>query len=50
VLDTAGGSLNGMARQVFATDGWISAKVPLSVASVGVLAILGIVLAIALFS
>jgi multicomponent Na+:H+ antiporter subunit D len=50
VLDTAGGSLNGMARQVFATDGWVSAKVPLSVASVGVLAILGVVLAIALFS
>lgn len=49
-LDTAGSVLNGMARQVFATDGWVSAKVPLSVASVSALAILGLVLAIALFS
>lgn len=49
-LDTAASALNGMARQVFAADGWVSAKVPLSVAAVSTLAILGLVLAVALFS
>jgi multicomponent Na+:H+ antiporter subunit D len=49
-LDTAGGALGGLVRQVFATDGWVSLKVPPSVAAVGALAILGLVLAIALFS
>jgi multicomponent Na+:H+ antiporter subunit D len=49
-LDTAGGALSGLARQVFGADGWVSLKVPPSVAAVGALAILGLVLAIALFS
>jgi hypothetical protein len=49
-LDTAGSALNGLARQVFAADGWVSLKVPPSVAAVASLAILGLVLAIALFS
>ena len=49
-LDTAGSAVNGLARQVFAVDGWVSLKVPPSVSAVASLAILGLVLAIALFS
>ena len=49
-LDTAGSAVNGLARQVFAADGWVSLKVPPSVSAVASLAILGLVLAIALFS
>lgn len=46
----AGAAVGGFARQVFAADGWVSAKVPLSVTAVCSLAILGLVLAISLFA
>ncbi len=48
--DAAGGLMNRLARQVFAPDGWVSVKVPLSVTAVASLAILGLVLAISLFA
>ncbi len=48
--DAAGGWFTGLARQVFANDGWVSAKVPLSVTAVASLAILGLVLAVSLFA
>ena len=43
------GMVGGLARQVFAPNGWASAKVPFSVTAVCSLAILGLLLAIALF-
>ena len=43
------GMVGGLARQVFASNGWASTKVPFSVTAVCSLAILGVVLAIALF-
>ena len=43
------GMVGGLTRQVFAPNGWASAKVPFSVTAVCSLAILGVVLAIALF-
>jgi len=49
-VGTAGNWVSGLARQVFAPEGWISAKVPLSVTAVASLAILGLVLAISLFA
>lgn len=49
-VDAAGGWVTGLARQVFAADGWVSSKVPLSVTAVCSLAILGLVLAIALLA
>ena len=45
-----GGRLGGLGRQVFAPDGWVAAKLPSSGTTVLTLAILGVVLAIALFS
>lgn len=49
-VDMAGNWASGLARQVFAPEGWVSAKVPLSVTAVASLAILGLVLAISLFA
>ena len=46
----AGGGLRGAARQVFAPDGWAAAKVPSSATAVLSLVILGLALAVALFS
>jgi multicomponent Na+:H+ antiporter subunit D len=43
------GMIGGLARQVFTPNGWASAKVPFSVTAVCSLAILGLLLAIALF-
>jgi multicomponent Na+:H+ antiporter subunit D len=45
-----GQQIQMLARQVFATDGWVSRKVPLSATAVWSLTILGIVLAITLFA
>ena len=49
-VDAAGNWVSGLARQVFAPEGWVSVKVPLSVTAVASLAILGLVLAISLFA
>ncbi len=45
-----GSGLTGVTRQVFAPDGWVAAKVPSSGTALLGLAILGVVLAVALFS
>ena len=49
-VDVAGSWFSRLARQVFAPEGWVSVKVPLSVTAVASLAILGLVLAISLFA
>jgi len=43
------GGLQGLARQVFAADGWVAAKLPLSATAVASLAILALVLVVSLF-
>jgi multicomponent Na+:H+ antiporter subunit D len=48
--DALGARIRGAARHVFAPEGWVAAKVPASATAVLSLAILGLVLAIALFS
>ena len=49
-VEVAGSWFSRLARQVFAPEGWVSVKVPLSVTAVASLAILGLVLAISLFA
>jgi len=48
VLEGIGG-LQGLARQVFAADGWVAVRLPLSATAVASLAILALVLAVSLF-
>lgn len=48
-LGAAGDAIRFAGRQVFASDGWVAAKVPASAAAIGSLAILGLVLVVVLF-
>ncbi len=48
-LAGAGGAVRAAGRQVFASDGWVAAKVPASASAIWSLAILGLVLVVALF-
>jgi multicomponent Na+:H+ antiporter subunit D len=50
MLESAGRGAFGLARQVFARDGAISARLPLAASAFWTLAILGVVLIVSLFS
>ena len=48
-MTRAGIAIRAAGRQVFASDGWVAAKVPASASAIWSLAILGLVLVVALF-
>ena len=48
-MASVGGTVGQAGRQVFASDGWVAAKVPASASAIWSLAILGLVLVVALF-
>ena len=48
-LAGVGAAVSAAGRQVFASDGWVAAKVPASASAIWSLAILGLVLVVALF-